>query len=416
MYKSLGNSLLTVRTKARNLVMAGMDGFPGAYACNISSPMSYFDKAMSLIRVYKDSDRVLTAQMATWEFNPEFTKDDFAKEYQDDPIKAERDYGANPPIADTPWLSDIDNVLRNIKKSPQKLKYKYAHKESKSGHRTRHAVLTRAGRAPNTLNTQTVLGLDAGHSFNSFGLSVTAPRISLKDEYNEFEEFPFTVDGADVLMVAEIAPEKSTSTVVNHTALARDFIYPIIERYAVGLVVADRWQSIKMLTDIEEDFDETATLQHTLKGDDFNLVLNYIKDEECHGVRMPAMEMAYDDLMKMDMSEYPDCFKYKPVSHLVYQFMTANVDGKNCAQKGVDATDDILRALCCSLAFSLSAANIVAYELLREPELVDEKPVLFVKKTGDGTTTNLSNSVVARSMSNSVGSGKVSSAVVARGG
>ena len=413
-YKSLGNSLLTVRTKTRNLVMSGMDSFPGAFACNISSPMSYFDKAMTLVRTYKDSDRVLTAQMPTWEFNPEFTKADFAKEFQDDPTKAERDYGANPPIADRPWLSDIENVLRNLRKSPQKLKYKYAHKESRSGHRTRHAKVTRIGNS-SQLKTKSVLGMDAGHAFNSFALTVTAPRISMKEEYDEFEELPFTVNGADTLLVAEIAPEKASSTVVNHTALARDFIYPIIKKYSVGLVVADRWQSIKMLTDIEEEFAETMSLQYTLRGDDFNLVLNYLKDEDCYGVRMPAMEVPYKDLLLMDMSDYPDCFKYKPMSHLVYQFMTANVDAKNVAQKGVDATDDILRALCCSLTFTLSAANIMEYDLLHEPEFVEsENRVLFVKKTGEGTATSISTPVVARSVSSNMGAAKTGSAFVAR--
>ena len=375
-YKSLGNSLLTVQSKARRLIASGIDNFPMAVACNISSPSSHFDKAMSLVRTYKDSDRVLVAQMATWEFNPDFSKSDFAKEYQDDPIKAERDFGANPPIAASPWMTDMDNVRRSLRKARQKFQYEYRHKKNSSGQRQRYAGITRMKRRK--METRAVLGLDAGHSFNSFGLSLTTPVVSYKEDYEMGLELPFTVDGAEAHLIAEVAPEKASSTVVNHTLLAKNFIYPVIEEFDVGLVVADRWQSIKMLTDIEEEFG-IPTLQYTMKGDDFNLILNFFKDEECHGVSLPGMEMDYDDLFKMDMFDYPDCFKYKPMSHLAYQFMVSNVDAKGVAQKGVDATDDLLRALCIGLSMTLNGENIEAYDLLEEPDVDPIKMALGVR-------------------------------------
>ena len=381
-YKSLGNSLLTVQAKARRLVASGMDWFPMAYACNISSPSSYFDKAMTLVRTYKGSDRVLVSQLATWDFNPDFSKSDFAKEFQDDPVKAERDFGANPPVAASPWMTDMDNVIRNLRGPKSRFKYRYEHSKSRSGQRQRYAGIVRSA-APR-LDTRTVMGLDAGHAFNSFGLAVTAPVVEEKDPDNwePGVDFPFYIEGADTVLVAEVAPHKSSSTVVNHTKLAENFIFPIIDEYDVGLVVADRWQSIKMLTDIEETFG-IPTLQHTLKGDDFNRVLDFFKDENCHGVRLPEMEIPYSSLFTMDMSDYPDCFQYKPMSHLVYQFMVSEVDAKGVAQKGADATDDLLRALCISLAQTLDAESIMAYELLAEPEQEPRKYVVGYRSTGE---------------------------------
>ena len=413
MYKSLGNSLLTVQTKSRRLISSGLDWFPTACACNISSPSSHFDKAMSLVRTYKDSDRVLVAQMPTWEFNPDFSREDFAKEFQDDPIKAERDFGANPPIAASPWMTDMDNVSRNLRKNKQKFRYKYAHRTSSTGQRQRYAEIISA--RAKRMHTRPVLGLDAGLSYNSFGLSLVNPVVDPKEDYDPMEELPFVVDGANVSLVAEIAPEKSSSTVVNHTLLAENFIFPLIRKFNVGLVVADRWQSVKMLTDIEEEFG-IPTLQYTIKGEDFNRILDFFKDEDCYGVSLPAMEMEQGDLMKMDMYDYPNCFKYKPMSHLVYQFMVSNVDAKGVAQKGVDATDDILRSLCIALSIVLDAESVDGYGLLEEPEVEQQGMFLGVRSQANATGGDLSGKAGVRSASNGARSsvGATASSIGAR--
>ena len=84
----------------------------------------------------------------------------------------------------------------------------------------------------------------------------------------------------------------------------------------------------------------------------------------------------YDEIMQINMEEYPSCFKYKPVAHFVYQCMVSNVDAKNVVQKGASATDDIVRALCTSLSHCLLDERVDMYGLYDEAEVV--RPNYFI--------------------------------------
>ena len=287
-YASLDRSLKTVRMASKKLILEGKDNMPMAFACNISSPSSYWDKMMTLVRTHQGSADVLTAHLATWDFNPTYRKSDFEKEYRDDRVKADRDFGANPPMAETPWISDMSNVLRNLGNKKQKAAYRYSHRKSQMGQRQRYAEMIAAPKSG--VFPKSVMGVDAGYSNNSFAVAIASPILNMKDDYDELDEYGFTITGANVSFLGEVAPDRTSGAVVNHTLLTKHLLYPLIDTFNVGLVVADRWQSLKMLTDIEEDFGISA-LQFTLKGDDFNRVLDFLNDEDSDGVKLPAMEM-----------------------------------------------------------------------------------------------------------------------------
>lgn len=320
-YVSLDRSLKTVRKSTMKLLKEGYDSIPLAYGCGISSPSSYNDKIMELVRNFKGSKEVLVHQAPTWEMNPLFTKEDFAKEYQDDPIKAERDFGANPPMAENAWISDVKS-LDHLLVNRWVIDYQYDHFTNRSGVDMVFGKL-RSTKAPPTC-PPTVLTIDAGYSNNSFALAITA---------NDGR-------GANVLAVAEIAPKKGI-TVINYTRTVKHLLYPLIKAFNVQAVGADRWNSLKLLQDIEEDC-HVQTFQYSLKPTDFDLVYDYLM-EDLPAIKLPRPEMDLGQIFVT--SDYPHGFKYKPNSHLYHQFSTVNVDGRGSVEKGNGYTDDILRAV-----------------------------------------------------------------------
>jgi hypothetical protein len=220
-YVSLDRSLKTVRKSAQTLILQGNDNIPMAMALNISSPSSYNDKIMSLSRTHKGSRDVYVYHFPTWEMNPQYTKDDFSKEYREDYVKAERDFGANPPMAENPWISNIEMIQR-LMLLTSKFDYSYRTIVNKFGNTLRYAKLTKT-RVPSPLN-RTILSLDAGYSYNSFALTL----ISIHDDYK-----------VSVLGMVEIAPDAGEN-VVSFTKTLTHLVIPIIDEFNVGLVVSDQ--------------------------------------------------------------------------------------------------------------------------------------------------------------------------------
>lgn len=361
-YVALDRSLKTVRKSVQRLLEQGQDNVPMAIAMNTSSPSSYMDKAMSLLRTHEGSTDVFTYHLASWEMNPLYTKDDFAKEYREDPIKAERDFGANPPMSQNPWISDVEHIKKLMRLKTGRIKYRYTAGQNKSGQNLRSAKLLGLD-IPATLSP-TVLSIDAGYSNNSFSIALTQPTAQ---------------GGSKCLAVMEIAPRKGQN-VLSYTKIARDVVYELVEAFNVQLVVADRWQSIKILQDIEEDLG-IYTQQYSLTPSDFALIHDYLTDEHDIKLELPKPEIKFEEIAMVDLSEYPHCFKYKPAAHLYHQFMTCEEDHKGNATKGAGYTDDLLRALCLGFAFCLDEDMVNEYNLLGGTV---QQQTVFVGTKGNG--------------------------------
>ena len=269
MYTSLDNSLATLRGKTMRLIDKIPD-MPIAYMLSISSPLSYWDKIMTLERTHRGSDDVLTCKLATWEFNPEMPKTDpfIRKKYRENPINAERDFAANPPMAAASWLSDISPVLSAATgRGTGNIKYKYDYVTSKSGQRHRFAIVQSCNRGRS--ENGRILALDAGHVNNSFGLAITEP-IPKPLRGKDKEANDDRIFGARLVALAEVPPLRGESP-INYTYLYKKFISPIIEEFNVKLILADRWQSIKLLYDAADDHN-IFHQEYSLKPDDLSTV------------------------------------------------------------------------------------------------------------------------------------------------
>ena len=136
-------------------------------------------------------------------------------------------------------------------------------------------------------------------------------------------------------------------------------MYPLIKEFNVQAVGADRWNSLKLLQDIEEDT-KVQTFQYSLRPTDFDLVYDYLM-EDVPAVKLPKPEMDLGEIFVTQ--DYPHGFKYKPNSHLYHQFSTVNVDGRGSVEKGTGYTDDILRAVVLGIRTCVLEDTIAKYNL-----------------------------------------------------
>jgi hypothetical protein len=105
-YRVLKRSLITIKASVERLRKQGIYNVPDARMFCISSPMFEDDKSMLLLKQAKKTDKMFAFHRTTWEFNPDISKEDLADEYSTDPLGAERDYGANPPGAENPLITN----------------------------------------------------------------------------------------------------------------------------------------------------------------------------------------------------------------------------------------------------------------------------------------------------------------------
>ena len=105
-YRVMKNSLLTMKVLVKKARQRGDYSLPDAKMICISSPIFADDKMMQLLKIAKDQVRMLSCHKTTWDANPDIDEEDLEDAYLADPIGAERDFGANPPGAENPFIKD----------------------------------------------------------------------------------------------------------------------------------------------------------------------------------------------------------------------------------------------------------------------------------------------------------------------
>lgn len=345
-YIALDRSLKTVRAAAENLIEQGVDNVLNGTMINISSPAHHRDKIMTLIRESEGSTEQLGVHLPTWEFNPNMPRKAFKKEFRQDAIKAERDFGAVPPMNENPLFSDDDKLLKLFGPHKNKVRYRYVIKTNEvNKKKMRHAVIesVHAG----TSLPASVMSLDAGFSNNSFAVAISHPLPGKKRK-------------AMVDVLVEIAP-RLKKDVVNYTRVHKEVLVPLIKQFNVKAVITDRWQSKKILHDIMEEFPEILVQEYSLRYEDILEVRDYFMDESDQSIFLPQLEMKPKDIEALDITMgYPHVFKYMPAAHMLYQMKTVQ-DAGNQVTKGPGLTDDVFRASVLGLSFCLDEEFAAEY-------------------------------------------------------
>ncbi len=330
--KSMSNSLFTARIGWRDAIKRGQFSTPNAYMFNISSPQSANSPLSSIVLNNPDPKRIFTFHLATWEVHPKVTESDIRREFSDDQAKADRDFGAIPPRSSRPFL-DEGSALGMESKFANIVELTPIRGKSASGQLRKAARVTKLAR-PASL-PPSVLSIDAGFSNNSFSLVVGT---STTENNSRIIRFP---------VLAEIMPEKN-SYVLDYSKIASSVLWPLIRDLNIQVVLADRWNSLKVLHDIENEF-RIPALQYSLKYQDFQVVKSYIQSGS---VRVPKRETEGDVFILA--GDYPNCFEGRPVDHFLLQAATVIDTGKTVS-KGEKRTDDIWRALALASTFLSNA-------------------------------------------------------------
>jgi len=365
-YTALDRSLLTVRGAADRLINSGFDNILTGYSMNVSSPASQRDKICELVRQSQDSVSMYGIHRPTWEVNPTLPRLSKAivSEYQKNPLDAERDYGANPPLSANPYITNRDWIDAAFRDKPNKIKMRDKVKNRKrQGSATKWAEVDKVGKC----RKPTMLAIDAGYTNNSFACAVG--RLGK--------------DGSIIVnMLFEIIPESGIP--LNYNMINEEVLEDVLYAQNTQVVLADRWNSIKILQDIEANMDIVAE-QYSLKYKDIGLTKSFM---EAGMLSIPSMvdkKATIKDAMSFDAEAYPMCYKGYPVEHLVLQMLTVQDTGTQ-VNKGDGLTDDLWRAMCL-LVWGLTAEKYEEFMLIPDAPEEDERfrPQAFaVSKLGSG--------------------------------
>lgn len=373
-YKALNNSLLTARNAASSHLKAGYYNIPSAYALNVSSPSSTDDKIMQLVTRHRHSRTILALHAPTWEINPKIPRNDpeLMTAYADDPIAAERDYGANPPMNAAPFISDESIVEKAFGKVKNRVTYEFTHRKSSK----ENGKMYRAAEVkcyPTSTVHGSVLAIDAGYSDNSFAIAVG---------HREDKQIVF-----DVLV--EIMPVKGQN-VLHHARIVNSVVYELIKAFNVKYLIADRWNSLFLLHKAMEDFPGLIAEQYSVKYDDFLLYRSYLEGGR---ITFPMLETKSKQLYRDGIGEegktYPTMFEYMPAAHLYHQCLTVQ-DGKRTVEKGSKKTDDLFRAVVLGTTYLLE--DEVIKLLTTEKRINTNRGIVAL-----GTASTFSGNVVTNS-------------------
>jgi hypothetical protein len=330
-HKSLMNSLTTVQSVSIKLLKEGYNSVPPALMMSVSSPASQRDKMMRLLRESRTEagrEYILGINLPTWEANPDIDRDNpiIVMAYNSNAEKAERDFGANPPMVHSTFIKRhvVETGLFIGGQNSHILKYCL----DKPGEL--YGTIERV----RTVNWPSIISIDAGHVNNSF--TITAGH------------FDFVTHKTVVSTILECMPMEGRR--INFNLLYQYVILPLAKDVnAVGLI-ADQWQSIDLLYRLADDMGNNPlqkprvkSVQYSPRRKDFT---NSLATMENRNIILPTVNSEVAQrIFDGNIEDYRIEMKDRPVEHLMLQMLTIKDEGETKTPgKGDGFTDDIYRA------------------------------------------------------------------------
>ena len=324
--QALERSLRTVRSAA-NLKRKQLSHYdsPDGLFVNISSPSAANDKIMRLVREKTIPTRYCF-HLPTWEMNPTISREDLEAEYRDDPVGAERDYGANPPLSDSPFISNPEVIRALIGQFKNRCKYVTYYGTDRTQHMTvRIKSFTFREFDP---GISYILGVDTGHTKNAFAVVL--------------QHYDLAAKSAVVDIMVEVRPIENAT--VHFPGMFEMIIEPLVDKAHVALVVFDKWQSINYEQELHDKGIEST--RYSMKHEDFTNIRGLMFSRK---LVIPTPEIPFENLIDPS-KDYHQLIENKPVSHFIYQILTVRDLGRTVA-KGLGVDDDIFRAWCLGARF-----------------------------------------------------------------
>lgn len=365
--QALERSLRTVRS-ASNLKRKQLHKYdsPDGLFINVSSPSAANDKIMRLVR-NKNIPTRYCFHVPTWEMNPNITREDLEAEYQDDPIGAERDYGANPPLSDSPYISNPDILKILIGKYKNRCKYETIYEIDRNQHMT--IKIKKFTFKPLDSGINYIIGVDTGHTKNAFAVVL--------------QHYDLASNSSIVDMMIEVRPNDNSS--VHFPSMFKKIIEPLVDNAHIALVVFDKWQSINYEQELHDKGIESV--RYSMKHEDFTNIRGLMFSRK---LVIPIPEIPFNELINPS-KDYHAMIENKPVSHFIYQVLTVRDLGRTVA-KGLGVDDDIFRAWCLGTRFLFDKK----YEKIFHQEYLAKKRKTCVGITFGKSTNTMFNSQLMR--------------------
>lgn len=297
-YRVLDNSLATVRAPASRDKSAPWLGLMSS----ISSPISIEDKSMTLLRQCPSIRNMYYGHYATWDFNPDLPRETFDSAFERDPIGAMRDYGAQPPSAASPLITD-PLLFRKLTIQPD-LKPTATFRNIVHVDRTGREYLSITADAIKlSRDGERYICFDAGASFDQFAGACA---------HGEWVQTP---EGRQLVTVYDwvlrVLPETKPRRDVWF-----DFVVQLMEAMSKSYVIArvdfDRWQSTHLIQQIRDRGVrcemQGTTYEHFVKfmnDANFSRIRMLPPNPDDHNVDPPAMSaqgLAFYEIERLERS------------------------------------------------------------------------------------------------------------------
>lgn len=324
-YTSLDNSLRTIRAVSDLLWNKGdYDTLP-SYMINIGSPSSQFDKMMTLLKESENDSRKVAFHWSSWEASPIITRESLKSKEINSPFEFWRDFGALPPLADSPLIGNEKSVY-GCKAALQPIfrtKHKYIEDKAGSGKFISAELLY----CLEDKRTARLITCDAGEKNNHF--CITAHHLESSND-----EISLYMDGL-IEVAPEYIKEKDDFITVHFPSLSK-LIIELCIKLNVIYVVWDRWQSsgeVQRLRDLS-----IKAERYSPKLQDFKDYANLVY---AGNYKMPMWE--HKSLTDLDVTN-KEAVKRAPYTHAAIQIATVREIGKKIV-KPEYGEDDIFRSI-----------------------------------------------------------------------
>lgn len=274
-YRVFANSLLTIRAAVRKLREKGNYTVPDAYLFCVSSPLFADDKSMSLLRQAESQRKMFAFRKATWEANPTITQDDLVEYFEKDPIGAERDYGVNPPGAESPFIKDRKIIELCIdKERPQMFSPQDVFVEKTVNGIRFPYISTDIGNIRYRNLLEYCIHCDPGKAHDSFCLAI-----------GHQEENNYIIDGALEIKPIPKGNRQHAEPRNVYFPVITDIILKLNSLLSIRVVTYDRWNSEEQIQRLR-DSNILAVSKDITRDDHVRLLRNM----EAGRVRFPKRE------------------------------------------------------------------------------------------------------------------------------
>lgn len=324
-YASLSNSLRTVRSAADILWDNGDYDALSAFMLNISSPSSQYDKIMSLLKEGEVDKRKVCFHWSSWEASPLITRKSLKSEELSNPMVFWRDFGAVPPLANSPFIANEKVIYTCYTTNEPLFKTRSAYIEDKAG----AGIFIAANLISCDKDKQTarIITCDAGEKGNHFCIALHHIQPS---ENNVLQIWQ---DG-----IVEVAPEhileKNEVTSV-HFPTMFNIVMDLCKNFNILVVAYDRWQSTGEIQRLRDA--RVVAERYSPKWQDFVDFRNMVYAEN---YKTPKWE--HKKLTDLDLTD-KKAVSRAPYTHAAVQMATVREIGKKVT-KPEYGEDDTFRA------------------------------------------------------------------------